>query len=339
MNIFRIKKFIIYLLTLNVLTLLTACSGTYKTKLDFNPGEPLRIAVLPFVVKDSEGKIVNEEGRLLVDNLSLISSAVEETPAQTVRKQTTAELKKTSLDLVSGTLIDIDLPHHGYARADGTLDLERVWLTPPSQLCSSFLSCDAILYGTVTRWDRSYYGLESVNTVGIEIKIVSAKNGAILFSSEARDSESRGISKIPTGISSIFLEPIKGLDSDIITNLSSTVVKKMLQPLIVANRPHYVDSSPPAIYASSHDGANRKISEQQPLVIVLFGSEGAQASFSIGNVIESVPMLERSPGHFYGEYLPIKTDSFKDQEVTVTLQDAVGRKSTSKTPGGLVSYP
>jgi Putative bacterial lipoprotein (DUF799) len=210
---------------------LCACAGSYKTKLDFNPTEPLRVAVIPFVAKDAQGRIIEQEGRLLVDNLSLLSTEVSETPAQTVRKAAIAELKKTSLDLVSSALIDIDLPHHGYARADGSLDISKILETKPSILCSSFLSCDAVLYGTVTRWDRSYYGIESVNTVGIELSLVSASTGAILYSSMAEDSESRGISKIPTGISSVVLEPLKGLDSEIIDSLAKSIIQRMLDPL------------------------------------------------------------------------------------------------------------
>ena len=317
-----------------------ACSGKYKNRINFNPTEPLRVAVLPFIIKDSRGRIIQKEGRLLLDNFGLISSAVEETPAQIVRKQVITELKKSSLDLVSSTLIDIDLPHHGYAKPDGTLDLERLWQVPASEICSSFLSCDAVLYGTINKWERSYYGIESVNKVAIELKLVSAQPGeVVLYQASGEDSESRGITKIPTGFSSVFIEPIIGLDSEIISRLSNSIVRKILAPLVVANRPVFIDSSPPAIYASSHDGANRKISKEQPLIVVLFGSEGAQSSFSIGSSIESVPMVERSPGHYYGEYVPLQTDKFKDQKVSVSIVDLAGRKSVSNTPGGLISYP
>lgn len=329
-----------FLLLITISLILSACSGKYKTRIDFNPAEPLRVAVLPFIIKDSKGKIIQKEGRLLLDNFGLISSAVEETPTQIARKQVIAELEKSSLDLVSSTLIDIDLPHHGYAKPDGTLDLERIWQIPPSEICSGFLSCDAVLYGTVTKWDRSYYGIESVNRVAIDLKIVSAKPGAaVLYEASGQDSESRGITKIPTGFSSVFIEPIIGLDSEIISKLSNSIIQKILAPLVIANRPAFVNSSAPAIYASSHDGAKRRITKTEPLIVVLFGSEGAQSSFSIGSAIESVPMIERSPGHYYGEYVPLKTDRFKDQKIQVSIVDSAGRKSVSNTPGGLISYP
>lgn len=324
---------------LTITVVLSACSGTYKSKVEFNVREPLRIAVLPFVSKDSSGKIVEQEGRLFVDNISLISSKVEETPPQLVRREVIEELKKTSLDLVSPALIDIDLPHHGFAAANGKLDLARVWQVKPSELCGSFLSCDAVLYGTVTEWDRSYYAIESVNSVGVELSLVSAKNGKELFHATGNDSESRGITKIPTGISSVVLEPIKGLDSEIIAGLAESVVQKMLEPLVVSSRPQFVDTSPPAIFGASHDGAGRKITERSPLLIVMFASEAGTASFSIGDTVQEVPMIERSPGHYYGEYYPLTSDSFNNQEVTVALVDAAGRKSVSKVALPGISYP
>jgi hypothetical protein len=68
-----------------LIAILSSCAGKYKSELNFNAAEPLRVAVLPFVNVDKSGQIIQEEGRLIVDNLGLISSTVEETPAQTVR--------------------------------------------------------------------------------------------------------------------------------------------------------------------------------------------------------------------------------------------------------------
>ena len=118
---------------------LVGCAGKFDSKLDFDPQEPLRVAVLPFVAVDSEGKFIPGESRLIVDNLSLLSKELEQSPQQIVRKQVLIQLKESGLDLLSTALIDIDLPHNGFALKDGTLDLEKLYNTNPKELCSKFL--------------------------------------------------------------------------------------------------------------------------------------------------------------------------------------------------------
>lgn len=322
-----------YLLTL-VALVCVGCAGTYQHTLEFNPGEPLRVAVLPFQLLDTDGKVTNEESRLVVDSVALVSSKIEETPPQIVRRLVLADLEKSGLDVVTPVLIDLDLPHRGFGRSDGTLDLQKVINTDPKELCTKFLNCDAVMYGTVTRWDRSYYGIQTVNTVGVSLNLVSAKNKKVLFSASAVDSESRGITKIPTGFSSLVLEPIRGLNSEIILDLARSTVSNMLNPLKVTSRPEFLTDAPPAIFASSNDARGSSVSRDKGLVVVMFGSPGQSAKFAIGNSID-IPMVERTPGHYYGEYIPLEGDSFRNEKVVVSLSDAYGRTTTqtiSKDP-------
>lgn len=322
---------------------LTGCFGTYTGgKVNFNPDQPLRVAVLPFVSIDDKGQIADEEGRLLIDNLSLVSSKQAETPPQIVRRQVLSELQESGLDLVSQPLIDIDLPHRGFARSDGSIDIKRVYATSAQELCTKFLNCDAVLYGKITRWDRSYYGIQSVNSVGINLRLIGAKDGKVLFESSADDSESRGLTKGPTGFSDLVIEPIKGLDSAIIVELSRNVVEKMLEPLRVDRRPKYLESGPPAIFASGHDGQNGPVSDARPLHVLAAGSPNQIAAFSIGHsvtgdVASLVPMVEVNPGHYYGQYSPEEGERFSQAKVTVHFSDSFGRSTEQRIPGTISS--
>ena len=40
---------------------ITGCAGTYQSKLEFNPTEPIRVVVLPFIQVDSKDKIIDGE--------------------------------------------------------------------------------------------------------------------------------------------------------------------------------------------------------------------------------------------------------------------------------------
>jgi len=126
-----------------------------------------------------------------------------------------------------------------------------VLATDPRSLCGDLLSCDAVLYGRVTKWDRSYCGIEAVASIGIDLKLVSAKTNHTLFEAQAEDSDSRGLTKGPTGLSSLFLEPIRGLDNTIVTDLAREVVTEAVSPLQAQNRPEFLKSAPPAVIASA----------------------------------------------------------------------------------------
>ncbi len=318
-----------YPLIASLSLILAACSGNYNTKVNYNPSESIRVAVLPFALVDNHGEIVeaNAQG-LLIDQFTLLSDELEEKPTDILRKIVLAELPKTGLDLLSPALIDIDLPHHGFAHTDGSLDLKKIFSTSPQELCTKFLDCDAVLYGKVTAWKRSYYGLQTINRAGLSLSLIAARDGRELFTSIGEDSESRGLSKGPTGISDLIIEPVLGLNSELIVGLSRKMVRTMLEPLYIENRPTYLQKSPPSIYGTSHDAVKGSISRTAPLIVVSFGSPRLSSTFSIGKVIQNVPMIERAPGHYYGEYYPLPTDSFKNQEVFVMLTDEFGRTTT-----------
>ena len=277
--------------------LLSACAGTYKNSVNFNPREPIRVAVMPFAQVDSQGKFVTPDASLLIDNVELISSHLKETPSEFVEGLVEAELERSGLDVISPASVDAKLLHSGFGKPDLSYDLEKVFSASPNEICDELLGCDAVLYGKITEWSRSYYAIQSSSSVGIELKMVSARDGRVLFTSQARDSDSRGLTKGPTGFSDLVIEPLKGLDNQIITDLARKMVPTMLASLMVSNRPEFLNSSPPAIYASADDRPTGAMSSKDSLQVLLFGTPKLNASFSIGEVVRHVPMAEKDPAH------------------------------------------
>lgn len=326
---------------LPLVLILLSCSGTFKHNLEFNPGEPIRVAILPFARVNEQGEVISADGGLLIDEVGVVSSKPSDDPNKFVRKIVNTELSKSSLDLIPPAVVDSHLVHNGYALKNGgedfPIDVANLYKASPKELCSRVLQCDAVLYGKIHRWDRSYYGLQSNHAVRIELKMVSAKDNRAIFSAEAEDSEGRGITKGPTGFSSLVVEPIRGLDSDIIAELARDTVKKMLTPLVSPTRPEVVSSPPPAIMGAAHDALNGVISKGSPLTVVIFGVPKKTASFSIGSSIENIPMVEIDAGHYYGEFHPLPTDSLQDATVRVSLTDKFGRTTTQDVNTGSVT--
>ena len=318
---------------------LSACAGTYKNVLSFNPQEPLRVAVLPFVQVDAKGEIITPDPKLLIDSVTLISSDLKQTPAEFVRKLVEKELERSGLDIISPAELDNKLLHSGFGRGDLSLDLKKIYAAPASELCSKVLDCDAVMYGRVTKWSRGYFAIQSTSNVGIELRLSSAREGKVLFTSNASDSDSRGITKLPTGFSDLLLEPLKGLDNKILTDLAASVVTKMLAPLAVQARPEFLNTPPPAVYASAHDKPSGLMSGKDSLKVLMFGTPDRTASFSIGSVIQNIPMAQKDKGHYIGEYFPLQSDSFQDQAVTVYLGDQVGRTTQQKIGTTRISLP
>ena len=311
-------------LLLLITALLIGCATKISQKVDFNPSEPLRVVVLPFV------QMNEDNGELAIDEISLVSEKLGENPAPFVQKVTLQEIGKTSLDVIPQYLVSAKLVHEGFRSTDLRVDAFRASKLTPQEVCQHLFTCDAVLVGKVTKWDRSYYGLQSVATVGIELTLLSGRDGKILFQSRAEDSESRGITKIPTGFSDLVLEPIKGLDNEIISDLARRLVSKMLSPLVASSRPEFLATMAPAIYASAHDSSDGMVSLAHPLTVLLYGSAKQAAFFSIGTAIENIPLVEHEPGHYIGHFYPLPSDSFAAQPVTVSLIDEFGRNTSQQ---------
>ncbi len=313
------------------------CASQVMHTVAFDPHEPLRVAVLPFAQVDESGMVVSTDPELWLDSVSLVSSKLRQPPARFVQKVTVDELSRSGLDLIPGSVVGSKLVHFGFG-IEHEFDLPKIRRAAPKDLCA-LLGCDALLYGTLTRWDRSYYAVQSVSSIGLELRLVRASDGMVLFSSTASDSESRGVSKVPTGFSDLVLEPIRGLDNDIIADLARRLVRQMTEPLRVEQRPAVLRTAAPAIIAVAQTAFDGEVSRHRPLTVVLSGTPGARGFFSVGEVFQNVPMIEREPGHYFGELYVLPTDHFSKQPLQVVLVDAFGREARTDLQQVLLTLP
>ncbi|MCB0324206.1 MAG: hypothetical protein KDD69_11565 [Bdellovibrionales bacterium] len=331
----RRAKFRSILFILLLLPLSQGCTTAITHQLRFDPTEPLRVAVVPFYQVDETGAIVDSDPTLfLVDNLPGVSKELEDPPAVVVQHLVERRLADTAFDVLPPVGVQADLVHHSLTK-ELSYDHERIRSLSPQELCA-LLSCDALLYGTLRTWDRDYYGLQTVSSLAFDLRLIRAADEAVLFETSAENSESRGLSKGPTGYSSLVIEPLRGLDNEILVDLARETVQLALAPLASSSRAAILDTPPPAIYASAHDARNSVVGRMQPLTVLAFGTADQAASFSIGSVIQNVPMDEVSPGHYLGRYFPLPTDSFTLLPVQITLSDRYGRMTTQEIALGPV---
>lgn len=328
-----------------MLSSLGGCAKGYKMSGDFNSAEPIRVAVLPFY-QIVDGKPHGEafEASLAIDDVPLLSSKPIDSPASFVEESVRTALARTGMDVVSPSFVRLQLGHHGFVR-EKVISVPLLLESTPQNL-GELLSADAVLYGKVTDWTRSYYGLESINTVGVELRLVRAADGAELWRANAKESQGRGLSGIPTGFSSLVLEPLKGLDEKNIEQLALKVIGKTFEPLMTKRQAAKDNSPGPVIFGAVAFGrvpAGRKTGANaaQRLTILAIASPGKKVSAKLETQGLEYSLLEGEPGHYTTE---VEVDSMRSKttepgslglktgEVAVLVTDEYGREARKIIP-------
>lgn len=309
-------------LLIPLVMLAVGCSGQVTSKVSFNRTEPLRVVVLPFVQVDAQGTIISSDGSLAIDQIPLLSSELMGTPAEFAQDIVERELAYTALDIVPPAVVSAELVHHGFAKEDLSLDLEKVYNASPRELCTHLLTCDAVLYGKVTRWDRSYLAIQSISRFGADIELRSMNDGRVLFQASIDESDSRGITKGPTGFSDLVIAPLKGLDSGLLRELALRSIKQALRPLRLDGMQPDQKSPAPAIIAAAH---SNMVGDGVPLSIAAVGTPRMEASFAVEGVVQGIPMVEGRDGQYYGELFSRAPQSLLGRTVVVSLRDQSGR--------------
>lgn len=167
----------------------------------------LKIAVLPF------------------ESNSLINSSEE---ADYIRRQVFLNLKRGGYNLVEKFVVDGTLQEN---------DLSFPFINEISpQRLGEILGADAIIYGKVTNWNRSYLAIHASITIGAKIKLVDSRNGEILCESKYKKTDFNGLFKVPTGISSAVISPIVFVaKKDNQYRLADEVTREMMLFLVKPN--------------------------------------------------------------------------------------------------------
>ena len=188
-----------------LLALLTACTTPIKkiqisNKFAANDKLPsLKLAILPL-----NGK---KEG------------------AEFFREALHATLMDTGLNISEKFVVD------GIIKKNGWNTPEQLFAIPPQKLGEA-LGADALLYGKVTKWNKYYAIIHSTLVVGLELKLVDARTGELLWTGEQLDNKFEGLIKIPTGIISAIVSPLIFVgEKSHLNSLASKVAKEITESL------------------------------------------------------------------------------------------------------------
>ena len=141
--------------------------------------------------------------------------------AQMLRQGLYAHLKESKFNLLERYVVDGLLKQHDL---NNPADFLRI---NPMRF-AEILGADAVLISRINRVERSYLIVHSSIEVGVSAQLVDTRTGEILWRAEQTEQDYQGIAKIPTGISSAILGPIRFVTNKLnLRRITSKLVDKL----------------------------------------------------------------------------------------------------------------
>ncbi|MBI4617179.1 MAG: DUF799 family lipoprotein [Planctomycetes bacterium] len=302
---------------------------TYQ--LNYDPRAPLRVAVLPFTETQAGDTFTSVPFAAVVDVLPIIGRSDDRGPATILRWRFLARARDTQMEIVDPSYVDSILLERGIYENAAFLKVD------PKDLGKT-LGADAVLYGEVTKWDRTYAVVESVTTVGLKIAMHESQTGTLLWEAQCEATDAAGLTGGPTGYTSAALEPVRGLSGETLYKLADEVCRKIVEPHLFGGE-DVEHSTPPFIAASAHSAKGPdSMRAGSEFHVVAIGSPDCKASFSIGPFRESVPMTEFGDGTYVGTYVVQPGDRFDANEIKIELVGPDGGVTVQRLKGAKIEF-
>jgi len=94
------------------------------------------------------------------------------------------------------------------------------------------LGADSVLRGTVTDWGRHYLVLESWVKAAMQLELLDAQSGEVIWSKTKKNSRTAGLLKGPTGFQSIAIAPIMGLKTSHLERVANELTRTLANDLV-----------------------------------------------------------------------------------------------------------
>lgn len=250
---------------------------------------PFKVAVLPFLstnASESEGAIV-------------------------IRREFTANLKDSSLEIIELSVIDAILAKNDLT--DPKL-IQQTANSDPNRL-GELLGASAIITGTVNKWRKQYILVQSNIEVDATVKMIETFRGETLIEVSKGEIKSAGLSRIPTGYVAAAIAPLLGMQKIYLYKLSHDLSRNLAQPFVYTFENHKKNPSISTASATLNTTDNT-------LYTILMGDKNKNAFFSILN--RRFPMTETTDGCYIAQY---KSLSQKVSRINFILAD--NNKETS----------
>ncbi|MBN1828059.1 MAG: DUF799 family lipoprotein [Deltaproteobacteria bacterium] len=225
-------------------------------------------------------------------------------------------------------------------RKAGLTDAEEIRKTAPQEL-GKILNVDAVVFGTVSNFDKIFAVLYSQVATGAEVEMYDTKTGHFLWSGKHTTRiHQGGISTTPVGIIATIIATSMNMRDIQLLRACDDLFRDMVKTIPV---PKIADvAEPPVIALLTQDtkGAPKKAGDE--IQVVIKGTPRMRAYFNIGDIIKGIDMKEVEPGGYLGSYRVNPGDNTtgaiitgyltSDAGVTVRWIDAIGSVTLDTEP-------
>ncbi len=197
------------------------------------------------------------------------------------------------------------------------------------------LGVDGLLYGDITHYNKTFAGVYSQISVGVELRLLNASDEVVWEVKNVKRSHAGGVSTTPVGLIMNALVAAKHLYGDInlyraADDLGRDLAKEMPEPQAVSR------GVKPVITNVVHSGVAQYLNYGDSLEIGIEGSPGMKAAASIDG-IGIIDLEEVEPGQYVGSISLDKKHNVTDVAVVGRLQDDYGQSSSWVSPYGLLN--
>ncbi len=207
--------------------------------------------------------------------------------------------------------------------------LQKQGLTDPEEIrkkgaqeLGKILSVDAVVFGTISNFDKLFAVIYSQVSVGAAIEMYDTKTGNFLWSGEHTvRTHSGGISTTPVGIIATIIATSLNIRDIQLLRACDDLFRDMVKTIPI---PKLAEVPPPVITFLTQDtkGLPKKAGDE--VKVVMKGTPGLRAYFNVGDARKGVDMEEVEEGGYLGTYRVVPGDNVDGAIVTGFLTDDSG---------------
>ncbi|MBU4344423.1 MAG: DUF799 family lipoprotein, partial [Proteobacteria bacterium] len=206
-------------------------------------------------------------------------------------------------------------------RKAGLDDPVTISNTSPEAL-KEILNVDAVIFGTISNFDKLFAGIYSQVSVGAEIKMYDTQGHSLWTGKHVARIHEGGISTTPIGIVASIIAAAMNIRDIQLLRACDDLFRDMVKTIPTIKYAEALKKPRIEMLAQDSKGEPRKAGDI--IRVALKGDPGMQAWFDMGGFKKGIDMAEVEPGGYVGSYRVVPGDNIKDVVVTGYLSDDAG---------------
>ncbi|MBU4462929.1 MAG: DUF799 family lipoprotein [Proteobacteria bacterium] len=210
-------------------------------------------------------------------------------------------------------------------RKAGLDDPVTISNTSPEAL-KEILNVDAVIFGTISNFDKLFAGIYSQVSVGAEIKMYDTQGHSLWTGKHVARIHEGGISTTPIGIVASIIAAAMNIRDIQLLRACDDLFRDMVKTIPTIKYAEALKKPRIEMLAQDSKGEPRKAGDI--IRVALKGDPEMQAWFDMGGFKKGIDMEEVEPGGYVGSYRVVPGDNIKDVVVTGYLSDDAGNTTS-----------